>query len=391
MEGGNNGGRRGATRASMIERFATCLLLLAGCGGTTAATPTDGGRPSEGGATGPSDAGPTGPTVLVHACGPRGIAVDAHYIYWADGGAGSSPCPLHAGIWRANLDGTGVTSLVTNPTGTVALPEKLVLSGDHVYWVNSDTYKTPTIPPFSGCPKTGCAVGESFGLDASRFAYGNGLAVSGAGIFWAGGVNVQGVWPEVWRIADDAGSAGALVNHGPERTGDVAVDGANVYFGLHSFDGGVGIGSVAVNAPLVADDGGGSSFTAIGDLPVGDAGLMPPYLASLALDDTTIYFALAAGQAVGSFPKSGGPATVLAWNPDAPQSIAIDDTTVYWGTAGNPANQALPSVKKCSKTGCPSGPTVLGTFDYFVDAVAVDAQYVYASVPADGTIVRMAK
>ena len=59
---------------------------------------------------------------------PRGVAVDAQFIYWAEGGAGNSS------IGRANLDGSGVNHRfipdgVTNPVG-------VTVASSGIYWTN---------------------------------------------------------------------------------------------------------------------------------------------------------------------------------------------------------------------------------------------------------------
>jgi hypothetical protein len=60
--------------------------------------------------------------------GARGVAVDAKFIYWAEGGGGT------ASIGRANLDGSGVnhqfiTTSVTNPVG-------LAVTTSGIFWTN---------------------------------------------------------------------------------------------------------------------------------------------------------------------------------------------------------------------------------------------------------------
>jgi hypothetical protein len=59
---------------------------------------------------------------------PRGVAVDAQFIYWAEGGGGNSS------IGRANLDGSGVNhqfipDQVTNPVG-------VAVTSSGIYWTN---------------------------------------------------------------------------------------------------------------------------------------------------------------------------------------------------------------------------------------------------------------
>jgi hypothetical protein len=59
---------------------------------------------------------------------PRGVAVDARFIYWAAGGGGT------ASIGRANLDGSGVNHQFI-ATG-VTNPEAVAVTTSAIYWVN---------------------------------------------------------------------------------------------------------------------------------------------------------------------------------------------------------------------------------------------------------------
>ena len=59
---------------------------------------------------------------------PRGVAVDARFIYWAAGGGGA------ASIGRANLDGSGVNHQFIS-TG-VTNPDALAVTTSGIFWVN---------------------------------------------------------------------------------------------------------------------------------------------------------------------------------------------------------------------------------------------------------------
>ena len=52
----------------------------------------------------------------------RGLAVGSCHIYWADQGSGT--------IMEANLDGTGVTTLVSGLTA----PFGVAVDSSHIYW-----------------------------------------------------------------------------------------------------------------------------------------------------------------------------------------------------------------------------------------------------------------
>lgn len=380
-----------------------------GCGGSVASTAHDAGDDGranrEGGAgiapdaASPSEAGAAGPTVLVQACTPKGIAVDAQNIYWADDGGGTH-CSLHAGIWRADLDGTHVTSLVGDGSPgpgqpwTISSPFDVVLYGDRVYWDNGGEAHPQNVVPVAACSKMGCTVGDGMAFDPGAFFASTGLAVSDAGVFWAGGAQPPYGFG-VWRIAlDDAGSSGALVE-GLYLTGTVAVDDTQVFFGAaQRVYRAVSVGTVGATAAPLAPDGGASSFAVLAPLPYADGGSAPLELPSFAVDDTTLYFTNGAGGTVGSLPKSGGTPTVFVSDCDSPMRVAVDEANIYWTAYGTlAASPSDSSVMKCAKSGCgASGPTVLAKgLAGLSGFLAVDASYVYVTVTGDGTIRRMTK
>ena len=65
----------------------------------------------------------TGVTTLVSGQGnPTGVAVNSSHIYWANSGSGT--------IDEANLDGTGVTTLVSGQN----VPIGVAVNSSHIYW-----------------------------------------------------------------------------------------------------------------------------------------------------------------------------------------------------------------------------------------------------------------
>ncbi|HEX8792110.1 MAG TPA: hypothetical protein VF765_14250 [Polyangiaceae bacterium] len=183
--------------------------------------------------------------------------------------------------------------------------------------------------------------------------------------------------------------------------GSIALDDTDVYF-----SGGEGVlRSVAAAAPLLAPDGGGS-FAQLATLAKADAGEFWNDFDSpnVFVDDTTLYYAWGWGDVVGALPKvgepDGGVAPVWAWNVGGAMRIVADPTDVYWTVRGpntNDAGSALVysegSIMKCPKFGCgSSGPTVIATgLDGLSGYLAVDANYVYFTQFADGTVRRISK
>jgi hypothetical protein len=150
----------------------------------------------------------------------------------------------------------------------------------------------------------------------------------------------------------------------------------------------------------------GGTFTQLAQLAPGDSGAFwnSTFVPSFFVDDTTIYYAYGAADIVGALPKAGAPdggvAPVYAQNVGAPMRIVADATDIYFTVEGpntNDAGNALVfadgSIMKCPKTGCgASGPTVLATgLDGLSGYLALDANYVYFTQFADGTIRRLPK
>src|SRR5271166_5665798 len=116
------------------------------------------------------------PSFITGASDPCGVAVDGQHIYWANGGQYSG-VNGESTIGRANLDGTNVDqSFITGASDADAV----ALDGTYIYWANAR-------PPYAGNATLGRAkldgtgVNESFITGASDPC---GIAVDNAHVYW---------------------------------------------------------------------------------------------------------------------------------------------------------------------------------------------------------------
>jgi virginiamycin B lyase len=118
---------------------------------------------------------------ITGASNPCGVAVDGQHIYWANGGgagAGGST------IGRANLDGTSINqSFITGAD----IPDAIAIDGTYIYWANRG-------PEYAGnatigrAKLDGTSVNESFITGASSPC---GVAVDSAHVYWTNQPVVQ--------------------------------------------------------------------------------------------------------------------------------------------------------------------------------------------------------
>ena len=184
----------------------------------------------------------------------------------------------------------------------------------------------------------------------------------------------------------DVGSNGALTQ--VPLSGGTPIALATGYPGFN-----VGPGSVAVDSTYVYWESQGTPVS-IWRAPIGvgpDAGVeLVPGLTTpvgIAVNAASVFFTDHSGPVDGpgvveAVSTSGGPVTVLASVPAAPDCLAIDGTNVYWGNQGT--NGATPSVLSMPLAGLPDGgaPTVLATsavFGTVPAALAVDSTSVYVT------------
>lgn len=109
-------------------------------------------------------------------------------------------------------------------------------------------------------------------------------------------------------------------------------------------------------------------------------------ISSLALDDTSVYWADRFGGTVKSCARNGcdqGP-TTLAEDQVEPFTVTTDATRVYWTNYA--IGNLLTNVVACAKTGCNGTPTELASGFFGPLGIAVDATAVYFSTYNTGAI-----
>ena len=151
----------------------------------------------------------TGVTTLVTGQNsPFGVAVDGSHIYWADTLAGT--------IMEANLDGTGVTTLVNSQI----FPFGVAVDGSHIYWTDFAD---------SGQAANGTVMAANLdGTGVTTLATGQngpwGVAVDGSHIYWA-----DSFAGTIMEANLDGTGMTALLSGQNDPTG-VAVDSSHIYW-----------------------------------------------------------------------------------------------------------------------------------------------------------------
>jgi virginiamycin B lyase len=191
---------------------------------------------------------------------PEGVAVYGAHIYWANGST----------IARANLDGTGVRTLITGVNGA----EGVAVDGSHVYWAN---YYGGSI---GRANLDGTGVNQSFITGGYQI---EGVAVDGAHVYWSnftlniGRANLDGT-----------GVNQSFVNGGNGARG-VAVDGSHIYWANYHSIGRANLDGTGVNPNFISVD---SSFTlkgvAVDDRYVYWTATISGYVGRASLDGTGV-------------------------------------------------------------------------------------------------------
>jgi hypothetical protein len=300
-------------------------------------------------------------TLLAGAlAGPRGLALDAARVYWANHASITvETCDKATGQGRGSFGGPQVQ------------PEAMVLSGSQLYWTNDSSmrgavYRTPS----SSAP------GNVQATVATDLPVPSAVAVVGSDVYFTtrSPTNVAGTCPASAYVQSllrcPGGScvpAACGGNGGPQAlvTGlgnpvDLLAAGQELFW----VDAEQGV-LRACTAPSCAPSRTLAS------------GLGEP--AGLAVDAARVYFASVRDQTILSCPRAGCPTTgptVLATKQLRPRSLVVAQGALYWTTRGTVGGRDG-TVVRCSLPACDGGPVVLAKGRAGAWGLAVDEAWVY--------------
>lgn len=186
----------------------------------------------------------------------RDIALDSTNVYWATIGVGGSSGVGH--VMKMDKHAGAPVELATT-----SWPERVAVDETNVYWIDQG-------PPTSGVYTVPIAGGPSTQLSDSALAEPIGLAFDRDNVYYA---TSDGT---VFKVSKNGGPTRMLVTGVGQFVGGLASDGTNLYIDAEA---------TLVRVPLT----GGSAVAVAG-------GLRAPE--RIALDDTSVYIADDAGDAV---------------------------------------------------------------------------------------------
>jgi hypothetical protein len=334
--------------------WAWLALVTVGCGARTALGVVGDHLTIDGGS--PAMGGcPDGLVTLAAEQGElNAIAVDATDVYWTIQGTRAAT----SGVRSVPKCGGGAPPIALFSGGLD--PVGIGVDATDVYWTDAVT-PTGTVmrTPLGG----GTATTLAFGQDLPGE-----LALDGANVYWL-------TRDAVMNLPRQGGAPVVLASglDGPEH---LAADDASVYW--TALSGGVG---TVTKAPL----GGGTPTTlATGQYDVD----------GIAVDATSVYWTNGGlcsedgGECSGTVMKaalSGAGLTTLASGQDTPLRIAVDATSVYWTNRGQ--GQSTGTVMKVARNG--GTPVTLASAQGIPLSIAVDETSVYWVNTYDGTIMRL--
>ena len=215
------------------------------------------------------------------------------YLYWSNYQNGT--------INRANLDGTGATTLVTGQNYPVAM----AVDSSHIYWADYFGGHTVSEANLNGTGVTTLVSGANYAV---------GVAVDSSHVYWSyaidpSGQNNSGTINEVPLAGGNATTL--LSEQNPEQ---LAVDGSHIYF---------------VNYNTGTIDEANLDGTGVTTLVSGQTDPI-----AVAVDSSHIYWANYNGT-INSAPLTGGTATTLVTGQSDPAAVAVYGGRLYWANLGN--------------------------------------------------------
>lgn len=272
------------------------------------------------------------------------IAVDENYVYWAEDVAGG-------GIYRANHDGTGVTTLI----GGLSRPRGLAVDDQYLYY---GTYNTTTIGR-ANLDGTGNSASFVTGVTTGASS----IAVNDTHIFWSrwntggtnagiGRANIDGTGVTPNYIATTPAASPAWY----ASTGGVDVNDTHIYWA--NWDG--ASGSSVGRAKLDGSEKQRNLITPI-EVPFG-----------IAVDDSHVYWGVQYGNAYGRADLDGGNKvnSFITGVDNYPYGLAVlpESRTSSTTVSCTPDPVALGAPASCTATvtdaggGTPVTPTGTATF-----------------------------
>lgn len=303
-----------------------------------------------------------------------GLAIDASSIYVAD--VDENDDNLKASIVRIPHGG-GASVVLATKQRTV---QGLTATAAGIFWAIEGDHDANKPDMILMAPVAGGKVVPVAETQVSSSDDGSPLVADGAFLYY-----VSSTARGISRVPLTGGKPTKIADLDPESLVSVmrlAVDGNNIYWGLHG--GSTVVGSIMM-APLVG-----------GKTPVQLATV--DQLGGLATDGVNVYWTDKgenAVRAVGTLkrvPTTGGPTVTLASGLPGPRGVAVDDRAVYWANNSDGSTAMATrggAVFRAAKDG--TKVTVMARDQSNPSYVTVDATYLYWGNSTGGMVWRVAK
>jgi hypothetical protein len=266
---------------------------------------------------------------------PFGLTQDATYLYWTDDTSNA--------IERTNKT-SGATDVLNR--GTTFDPTSIAVDDTHLYWGDATGVWT--------CDKTQCLLNPPILVANEEHALVLSLAIDDTHVYWSEGFGFVLTAP---KSGTNLTAAPLWTATSGTSAHKVAADGQRVYFTASD---GV-LRAVALDAGAAVSVSTGNSSGSFG----------------IAVDSANVYWGVA-GPSHGLInvtpTASLSPTAGIVSGPNAPRVIATDGTNVYWASSAADAG-AGDSIMGCTIASCT--PMTLGSGYSVVEAIVADEKAVY--------------